>query len=525
MKTCILAIQRYENLKDLDEWIDYHLLLGFDHIFLMDNNDEKDALNIINNEYITVIPYYGQQNDGTDWIWQRVAYNFGIEYIKSFDYEWISIIDIDEFIELHNHNNIKDFIQEECIDKGFDNIELIWELYNDDNKIYHKPEYEGNILNTYYTCFKAKLEEVNTLNDFKSMRGFTKFLGKIKPSLYYTESAHYPSKDLYNNGIYKWNVCDPNIAVLRHYKYKSLEDFISLKCKQRNYITSVHGSTWKYARTYFEDNYITIDKLFHFVMFDYKYKLNMSEWDIQYLHDLLKCLSKKLKWGFDIWFGRNIKNEIINKCIDSRNKYCKDFYFFHLNELNLNLDICPYVRFMYNHKLYGLCADFFKCLFLYYFGGIYADRDVEFLTDFNPYFDNNDYILFNYGAKGWFTMDDVPATCFMSSKPFNSLFKYFIDYCNKFTYEELENMYNTMSKKDFMDHFYDIKIIYRILKENNINVKVINNINEKIQTKENELVIFENYLLETNKYNIDNINSIAIHYNLKTHEQIYFNNK
>ena len=524
MKTCILSIQRYENIKDIEEWLDYHFNLGFDHIFLMDNNDEKDALQI-NKDNLTIIPYYGQRNDGTDWVWQREAYTFGIEYIKQFDYDWISIIDIDEFITLFNHNNIQDFIQEECINKGFDNIELIWQLYNDDNKIYHKDEYNGNILNTYQFYFQPDINKVNTKDKFCYMRGYTKFIGKIKPELYYKESAHYPANELYDNDIYKWNVCDPNIAVLKHYKYKSLEDFISLKCKQRNYVTSPHGSTWKYSRTYFEDNYVSINKIFHFIMFDYKYKLNMEKWDIEYLQDLLKKLIPKNQFGFDIWFGKNIKNDILTHCINSRNKSCKDFYFFHLNETNLNLDICPYIRFMYDHKLYGMCADFFKCLFLYYFGGLYCDRDVEFLTNFDLYFENNDYILFNYGAKGWFTMEDIPHTCFISSKPFNPLFKYFIDYCDKFTYEELENMYNSMSQKDFMDNFYDTKIMYKVIKENNINIKVINNINEKIQYKENELIIFENYLLEPYKYKIDNIQTIAVHYNLKTHEQIYFNNK
>ena len=521
MKTCILAIQRYENIKDIEEWIDYHINLGFDHIFLMDNNDEKDALDI-KFEYLTIIPYYGQRNDGTDWIWQREAYSEGIEFIKQFDYDWISIIDIDEFITLFNHNNIQDFIQEECINKGFDNIELIWQLYNDDNKIYHKDEYNGNILNTYKSFFKPDLNFINTPNKFKNMRGFTKFIGKIKSELYYKESAHYPAKELYDNNIYKWNVCNPNIALLRHYKYKSLEDFISLKCKQRNYVTSVHGSAWKYARTYFEDNQITIDKIFHFIMFDFKYELNMEKWDIDFLHDLLsyKCNGNH-NWFFDIWFGKNIHNEIIDKCIESRKKYCKNFQVFYLNEHNLNLDICPYVRFMYSHKLYGMCADFFKCLFLYYFGGVYTDKDVQFLENFNIYYNNNDYILFNYGAKGWFNMEDIPHTCFMSSKPYNKLFKYFINYCKKFTYKELENMYNSMSKKDFMDKFYDIKIMHRIIKQNDIKIKVIDNINEQIKYNENELTIFENYLLETYKYNISNINTFAIHYNLKTHEKIY----
>lgn len=531
MKTCILAIQRYENIKDIEEWIDYHINLGFDHIFLMDNNDEKDALDI-KFEYLTIIPYYGQRNDGTDWIWQREAYNFGIEYIKTFDYDWISIIDIDEFITLYKQSHINNFIYKECINKGFDNIELIWELYNDDNKIYHKDSYDGNILNTYKSFSKPDINNVNTIDKFNNMKGFTKFIGKIKPELYYKESAHFPAKELYNKCIYTWNLCDPEIAVIRHYKYKSLEDFISLKCKQRNYVTSVHGSTWKYSRTYFEDNQLNINKIFHFAMFDFKYKLNMEQWDIEYLHQLLVNLTNNedRKWFFDIWFGANINNEIINDCILSRNIYCEDFSIIYMNESNLNLDICPYTRFMYDHKLYGICADFYKCLLLYYFGGVYSDRDVKFLDYLGPYFENNDYVLFDssfYNLGAWFTKDHLICSSFMMSKPFNPIFKQFIDYCNEFTYEQLEEMYNTMSKKDFMDYFYDVKIFYyHVIQKYNYNVECLDNINKIIKHKDNKIFVYDNFFIENYKYDFlkdkkPNINQLLIHYNIKTHEQIY----
>ena len=83
-----------------------------------------------------------------------------------------------------------------------------------------------------------------------------------KPELKYSISPHYPAKELYDAGIYQWNLCDYNIAVINHYKYKTLEDFIAGKCKYRNYDKSQHGSTWKYSRTYFEDNNDSINKIF-----------------------------------------------------------------------------------------------------------------------------------------------------------------------------------------------------------------------------------------------------------------------
>ena len=98
MKTCILAIQRYERIEDLKEWIRYHI----DHIFLLDNNDRKDALKI-DDPNLTILPCYAITINIGDSTWQCNAYNYGLEYIKLLDYQWIAIIDADEFITLRKH--------------------------------------------------------------------------------------------------------------------------------------------------------------------------------------------------------------------------------------------------------------------------------------------------------------------------------------------------------------------------------------------------------------------------------------
>lgn len=42
MKSAICSIARNEN-EYLDEWVTYHLNLGFDHIFIYDNNNPDDC--------------------------------------------------------------------------------------------------------------------------------------------------------------------------------------------------------------------------------------------------------------------------------------------------------------------------------------------------------------------------------------------------------------------------------------------------------------------------------------------------
>ena len=53
--TCaLIAVARNED-DFLNEWFNHNLNLGFDHIYLADNNDKSQALNIVDPK-ITVIP-------------------------------------------------------------------------------------------------------------------------------------------------------------------------------------------------------------------------------------------------------------------------------------------------------------------------------------------------------------------------------------------------------------------------------------------------------------------------------------
>ena len=259
----------------------------------------------------------------------------------------------------------------------------------------------------------SQIHEWNDPYNWYSMKAYTKFIGKLKPELYYNESSHFPAKELYNHNVYEWNLCDDNICVIRHYKYKTLEDFIQYKCKLRNYVTSIHGSTWKYARTYFEDNGYSFIKVFMFAVFDFKYELGMIEFDIEYLQELLNNLNGnngKINM-FHIHSNPNENYKFLEKNPDI------DFNEYHLCHYALDLNVCEFIQFMHNHKFYSICDNFFEYLFLYYFGGALSNK--------------YDKII----------------------KPFNTHFKSYIEYCRNYTYAQLEELYNELDKQEFIDMF------------------------------------------------------------------------
>jgi len=128
-----------ENALFLEEWINYHLDLGFDEIYLYDNTGSKGVdgssttinkyninFNEINNEkYVADIKSIIEENPHVHYItWQPkdennnivYGYNKSINnYITKYgsNNDWTAFIDVDEYIYLNN-GNLKQYIR----DKG-----------------------------------------------------------------------------------------------------------------------------------------------------------------------------------------------------------------------------------------------------------------------------------------------------------------------------------------------------------------------------------------------------------------------
>ena len=101
MKCTICCIARGED-NYIDQWIQYHLKLGFDDIYVH-CNDWIYQGKYINDERVILINYNGRNK-------QMVCYN---EFIKNHykEYDWCAFIDIDEFITLKQHKDIHSFLE------------------------------------------------------------------------------------------------------------------------------------------------------------------------------------------------------------------------------------------------------------------------------------------------------------------------------------------------------------------------------------------------------------------------------
>lgn len=130
--TAICCIAKNEN-HYLQEWVDYHLSIGFKHIYIYDNNDiEGERIEPLFADYenVTIVDCRGKSR------YQVPAYT---EFYCQFGdkYDWIAFIDVDEFITFSEKSGIRtiDEFLHLFDGKKVDVIQLNWMLYGDNDLV------------------------------------------------------------------------------------------------------------------------------------------------------------------------------------------------------------------------------------------------------------------------------------------------------------------------------------------------------------------------------------------------------
>lgn len=130
----------------LKEWIEYHQLVGIDHFYLY-NNDSTDNYRDILQPYInmglvTLIEFPGD-------CMQMKAY---LDFYNRFanETQWVSFLDIDEFICPNSHLNLKDWI------KSYDRFPVIliyWKMFGTSGLMKHDDT--KLVVEQYHVCWNS----------------------------------------------------------------------------------------------------------------------------------------------------------------------------------------------------------------------------------------------------------------------------------------------------------------------------------------------------------------------------------
>lgn len=257
LKTAICTVAKFEN-DYINDWVEYHLNLGFDKIYIYDNNDPDYPFVgdcIENKENVVVIDSHFAEHHFDN---QIESYNdFITKYAKQYD--WCLFIDVDEFIRL-NTGDVKDFLSGA---PERHNILLPWRIYGDDDIIIGdktKPVYE-RFVTPKHTCFSSiykSFVDFNANPDFVPLsphRFDTEHSVEsicygydFKPIRYVGNSIIASNNDLYRVPCY-----------IAHYQTKSLSEY--LEHKFGRIVDEDTGNVINGLNYYFQINDKTPDKL------------------------------------------------------------------------------------------------------------------------------------------------------------------------------------------------------------------------------------------------------------------------
>ncbi len=266
MKVALVCCGRLEN-RYVIEFVEYYKQLGFDHIYIADNNREneehfEDVLQSYIDDHFVTIYNYRHINGYV----QYVAY-IDIYNKISNEYDWIAFYDFDEYLTFTEDSNIKEYLGRECF-KDANQILINWKTYTDNDLIYDD---ERSCLERFTE--PMELYKKAELNDWCITNEIIKCIIKSKLKNIQLKTVHLFTNDIlksttYNsigelvNNIEYWQPIHYELAYIKHFTTKTIEEWVNNKLKRGtgDRTDSQFKETYNIER-FFKYNKMTHEKL------------------------------------------------------------------------------------------------------------------------------------------------------------------------------------------------------------------------------------------------------------------------
>jgi hypothetical protein len=219
----ICAVAKNEE-EYIEEWVNHHLSIGFEKIYIYDNNEvfgklssllkpylEQDKVQIIDCSQIRPV--------------QLWAYKHFIQTNRK-TVKWAAVIDVDEFIELENNLTIQEFISSYKQAKvivlswmGFGANNKIWKEVGDLKNRFPKP----SVIDQIYSPFSMHVKSIVRLQHVK------KFPTPHMPTFYrkkYPVAHNALGETVRSNASHPFMFPVYQKAYIKHYFTKSYEEWL-----------------------------------------------------------------------------------------------------------------------------------------------------------------------------------------------------------------------------------------------------------------------------------------------------------
>jgi hypothetical protein len=207
----------------IEEFVKYHLELGFKYIYIYDNEDIPTYEHLLHkyNENIKVIhlPF----NNYVKPVQYVALDDFTKNYLFTTDITHVAHIDIDEFIVLKTHVNICDFINDYIVG-DCEGIGMNWKFFGSSGKTEKTNE---PVTIRFTMCEKDGNKHIKTLFKKENFLCFNE-CHSVKLSKGNIKSTN----GTIINGPFNNNI-DFGVIQLNHYKCKTLPEFRYIRQRQR----------------------------------------------------------------------------------------------------------------------------------------------------------------------------------------------------------------------------------------------------------------------------------------------------
>ena len=274
-KVSICAIFKNEAAY-LREWIEYHKIVGIEHFYLYNNNSEDNYQEVlqpyIDDGFVTLIQW--PQNQA-----QMQAYHHGIENFSDKS-EWLTFIDIDEFIVPNITDTVYDFLKP--FKKNRPVVIAYWKMFGTSGL--KKRDVNGLVTQDMTVCW-YKYTDIGKIF-FNTAYTFDKFY-KQNGVLHHSMWGEYAGKKLPPVNIFN-RICmfgknpipcniDPSCFPLQinHYFTKTYDEYLKKCAKGDVYFTiNPHDEAYFYQHEKYNQS---IDYKIYKYMIKLKLALNIQD--------------------------------------------------------------------------------------------------------------------------------------------------------------------------------------------------------------------------------------------------------
>ena len=216
---CLCVIGKEENAY-IKEFVNHYKTLGFDHIYLYDNNElngekfEDVIRNEIKEDFISIINYRGYKGVQLNAYFNSYKNNYK-------NYRWLAFFDIDEFLELPENKTIRQFLENKIF-SNCQNIKIGWLEFTDNDLT----KYENKSVQERFTT-----PLVNHSRIVKSV-----VRGNLNVNYWDKATNAHTSKYGFQSCNPSGKIIDPtsvfidapnNTTFLKHYITKTIEEYIN----------------------------------------------------------------------------------------------------------------------------------------------------------------------------------------------------------------------------------------------------------------------------------------------------------